>query len=57
MTEQEMKRRPGPEIVREALLRPMVMLVTEPIMAAFSGFLCLVYGLLYGFFFAVVSIR
>ncbi|ORY76533.1 major facilitator superfamily domain-containing protein [Leucosporidium creatinivorum] len=53
MTEQEMKRRPGPEIVREALLRPMVMLVTEPIMAAFSGFLCLVYGLLYGFFFAV----
>lgn len=41
MTEQERLRRPGGEVLREALLRPMVMLGTEAIMIAFSGYLCL----------------
>ncbi|ORY90644.1 MFS general substrate transporter [Leucosporidium creatinivorum] len=52
MTEQERRRRPTSEIVSEALLRPFIMLCTEGIMIAFAGFLCLIYGLLYGFFFA-----
>lgn len=45
MTEQERNWRPTSEIVSEALLRPLIMLTTEPIMIAFSGYLCLIYGL------------
>ncbi|GAA6049248.1 hypothetical protein JCM3770_005904 [Rhodotorula araucariae] len=52
MTEQERQGRPLAEVANESLLRPLVMLTTEPIMTAFSGYLCLIYGLLYAFFFA-----
>ncbi|BGP42271.1 hypothetical protein JCM10450v2_006364 [Rhodotorula kratochvilovae] len=52
MTEQERQGRPLSEVANESLLRPLVMLTTEPIMTAFSGYLCLIYGLLYAFFFA-----
>lgn len=52
MTEQERLGRPVREIARETLLRPIVMLTTEPIMQCMAGFLCLVYGVLYAFFFA-----
>ncbi|GAA5856681.1 hypothetical protein JCM8547_005927 [Rhodosporidiobolus lusitaniae] len=52
VTEQERMRRPFSEIANESLLRPLVMLVKEPIMTFFSLYLCLIYGLLYGFFFA-----
>ncbi|KAM0749043.1 MFS general substrate transporter [Meredithblackwellia eburnea MCA 4105] len=52
MTEQELHRRPLSDVVFEALVRPLVMLFTEPIMALFSAYLCLIYGLLYGFFFS-----
>ncbi|KAI5480505.1 MFS polyamine transporter [Pseudohyphozyma bogoriensis] len=53
MTEQERRRRPLAEIVKEALLRPLIMLSTESIMIAFSAYLSLIYGLLYGFFFSI----
>ncbi|KAL8278384.1 hypothetical protein RQP46_009276 [Phenoliferia psychrophenolica] len=52
MTEQELHRRPVSEVVVEALFRPLVLLFLEPIMSCFSAYLCLIYGLLYGFFFA-----
>ncbi|TNY23275.1 MFS general substrate transporter [Rhodotorula diobovata] len=52
MTEQERQGRPLAEIAHETLLRPLVMLATEPVMLCMSGYLCLVYGLLYAFFFA-----
>ncbi|BGP34230.1 hypothetical protein JCM10296v2_006045 [Rhodotorula toruloides] len=52
MTEQERQGRPLAEVARETLLRPIVLLTTEPIMILFSGYLCLIYGLLYAFFFA-----
>ncbi|BGP50478.1 hypothetical protein JCM10450v2_006397 [Rhodotorula kratochvilovae] len=52
MTEQERQGRPLSEIAHETLTRPLVMLATEPIMLCMSGYLCLVYGLLYAFFFA-----
>lgn len=45
MTEQERNWRPTSEIISEALLRPLIMLTTEVIMIAFSGYLCLIYGL------------
>ncbi|GAA5959722.1 hypothetical protein JCM21900_001405 [Sporobolomyces salmonicolor] len=51
MTEQERQGRPVGDIVRETLLRPLVMLATEPIMTFFSAYLCLIYALLYAFFF------
>ncbi|GAA6029057.1 hypothetical protein JCM8097_001572 [Rhodosporidiobolus ruineniae] len=51
-TEQERQGRPFSEIANESLLRPLVMLFCEPIMTFFSMYLCLIYGLLYGFFFA-----
>lgn len=52
MTEQEHRRRPAGEVAREALLLPLVLLFTEPTMIFFSAYLCLIYGLLYSFFFA-----
>ncbi|GJN92393.1 hypothetical protein Rhopal_005423-T1 [Rhodotorula paludigena] len=51
-TEQERQARPIGEIARETLLRPLVMLTTEATMICMSAYLCLVYGLLYAFFFA-----
>ncbi|GAA5878375.1 hypothetical protein JCM1840_001396 [Sporobolomyces johnsonii] len=51
MTEQERLGRPLSDVVRETLLRPLVMLTTEPIMTFFSAYLCLIYALLYAFFF------
>ncbi|ORY89010.1 major facilitator superfamily domain-containing protein [Leucosporidium creatinivorum] len=51
-TEQERQRRSAADIAKESLLRPLQMLFTEPIMICFSGYLCLIYGLLYAFFFA-----
>lgn len=47
MTEQERQGRPLAEIAHETLLRPLVMLATKPVMLCMSGYLCLVYGLLY----------
>lgn len=47
MTEQERQGRPLSEVANESLLRPLVMLTTEPIMTAFSAYLCLIYALLY----------
>ncbi|GAA5867838.1 hypothetical protein JCM3774_005876 [Rhodotorula dairenensis] len=52
MTEQERMKRPLSEIAHETLLRPIVMLTTEPIMMCMAGYLSLIYGLLYAFFFA-----
>ncbi|GAA5891372.1 hypothetical protein JCM8208_002605 [Rhodotorula glutinis] len=52
VTEQERQGRPLADIAHETLLRPLVMLATEPVMLCMSGYLCLVYGLLYAFFFA-----
>lgn len=52
MTEQERLKRPLSEIAHETLLRPIVMLTTEPIMMCMAGYLSLIYGLLYAFFFA-----
>ncbi|GAA5823807.1 hypothetical protein JCM11251_003303 [Rhodosporidiobolus azoricus] len=52
MTEQERQGRPISEVLNESLLRPLYMLFCEPIMTLFSAYLCLIYGLLYGFFFA-----
>ncbi|GAA5918219.1 hypothetical protein JCM6882_003014 [Rhodosporidiobolus microsporus] len=52
MTEQERQGRPLSEVLNESLLRPLYMLFCEPIMTLFSAYLCLIYGLLYGFFFA-----
>ncbi|GAA5989207.1 hypothetical protein JCM11641_006568 [Rhodosporidiobolus odoratus] len=52
MTEQERQARPFSEVLNESLLRPLQMLFFEPIMTLFSAYLCLIYGLLYGFFFA-----
>lgn len=43
-TEQERQARPFSEILSESLLRPLVMLCTEPIMTFFSLYLCLIYG-------------
>lgn len=40
-TEAERRRRPTSEIVNEALLRPFVLLATDPIMQCFSGYLAL----------------
>jgi len=51
-TAQERLRRPASEIVFEALARPLLMLTTELIMICFTAYLCLIYALLYGFFFA-----
>ena len=51
-TAAERARRPVNEVVFEALARPLLMLATEPIMICFSAYLCLIYSLLYGFFFA-----
>ncbi|GAA6004061.1 hypothetical protein JCM10207_006538, partial [Rhodosporidiobolus poonsookiae] len=51
-TEQERQKRPFSDILVETLLRPLKMLILEPIMTFFSMYLCLIYGLLYGFFFA-----
>lgn len=45
-TEQERQGRSTKEIAHETLLRPIVMLTTEPIMQSMAGFLCLVYGVL-----------
>ena len=50
MTEQERLKRPLSEIAHETLLRPLVMLTTEPIMMCMAGYLSLIYGLLYGTF-------
>lgn len=50
MTEQERLKRPLSEIAHETLLRPIVMLTTEPIMMCMAGYLSLIYGLLYGTF-------
>ncbi|GAA5986139.1 hypothetical protein JCM10908_006426 [Rhodotorula pacifica] len=52
MTEQERQKRPISEVMHETLLRPVVMLTTEPIMMCMAGYLSLIYGLLYAFFFA-----
>ncbi|GAA5915661.1 hypothetical protein JCM6882_002377 [Rhodosporidiobolus microsporus] len=52
MTEQERQGRPLSEVAKETLLRPVVMLTTEAIMMCFSGYLMLVYSLLYSLFFA-----
>ncbi|GAA6029059.1 hypothetical protein JCM8097_001573 [Rhodosporidiobolus ruineniae] len=52
MTEQERQGRSLGEIAHETLLRPLVMLATEPIMQLFAGYLALIYSLLYSLFFA-----
>ncbi|GAA5823809.1 hypothetical protein JCM11251_003304 [Rhodosporidiobolus azoricus] len=52
MTEQERQGRPVSEVAKETLLRPVVMLTTEAIMICMSGYLMLVYSLLYSLFFA-----
>lgn len=52
VTEQEVLRRPLGDIVVETLIRPFQMLVEEPILLLMSLYVCLVYGLLYAYFFA-----
>ncbi|GAA6004059.1 hypothetical protein JCM10207_006537 [Rhodosporidiobolus poonsookiae] len=51
-TEQERQARPFSDILVETLLRPWIMLVAEPIMTCFAGYLMLIYSLLYSLFFS-----
>ncbi|ESK91681.1 mfs polyamine transporter [Moniliophthora roreri MCA 2997] len=51
-TLEELERKPLTETLKVALLRPIVMLLTEPIVILFSFYLSFVYALLYLLFFA-----
>ncbi|KIY72592.1 polyamine transporter [Cylindrobasidium torrendii FP15055 ss-10] len=51
-TLEELERRPLSETLKVALLRPIIMLLTEPIVIFFSFYLSFVYSLLYLLFFA-----
>ncbi|KIY53144.1 MFS general substrate transporter [Fistulina hepatica ATCC 64428] len=48
----ELEKRPFKEILKEALLRPIIMLLTEPLMFFMSFYLSFIYSLLYLLFFA-----
>lgn len=52
-TEQERNKRPITEILFESLVRPVQLMLTEPIIVLFTMYLCLIYGLLYYLFFAI----
>ncbi|KAI0066245.1 MFS general substrate transporter [Artomyces pyxidatus] len=51
-TEQELFLRPLSDMLTETLVRPFEMLLTEPILLLMSLYICLIYGLLYAFFFS-----
>ncbi|KAL7409823.1 major facilitator superfamily domain-containing protein [Mrakia frigida] len=53
MTQQERFKKPVNEVIKTSLLRPLVLLFTEPIIFLFSLYLSLIYALLYLLFFAV----
>ncbi|KAL1759618.1 major facilitator superfamily domain-containing protein [Schizophyllum commune] len=48
----EIEHRPFKVIIKEALLRPLIMLVTEPVMFFMSFYLSFIYSILYLLFFA-----
>lgn len=51
-TEQEVFKRSVSELLKESLVRPFILIVTEPILVLFAFYAALIYGLLYSFFFA-----
>ncbi|KAL7415092.1 major facilitator superfamily domain-containing protein [Mrakia frigida] len=53
MTTQERFRKPFAEVMKTSLIRPLQLLVTEPIIFLFSLYLSLIYALLYLLFFAI----
>ncbi|KAK9480036.1 major facilitator superfamily domain-containing protein [Lipomyces japonicus] len=52
MTEQERLKAPLSEIIRTVLIRPMYLIVTEPVLDLMNIYIVLIYSLLYAFFFA-----
>lgn len=52
MTEQEAQGMSVSEMVRECLLRPLYFAATEPVLDLMCFYVCLIYSLLYAFFFA-----
>ncbi|KAK9328152.1 major facilitator superfamily domain-containing protein [Lipomyces starkeyi] len=52
MTEQEYLKLPFAEIVRSVLIRPVYLILTEPILDLMNSYIILIYALLYAFFFA-----
>ncbi|KAK9312381.1 major facilitator superfamily domain-containing protein [Lipomyces starkeyi] len=52
MTEQEHLKQSFAEIVRSVLIRPVYLILTEPILDLMNSYIFLIYALLYAFFFA-----
>ncbi|PSR77626.1 hypothetical protein PHLCEN_2v7816 [Hermanssonia centrifuga] len=52
MTQQELFKVPFSQMLKDTLIRPFVMLFTEPILLLLSLYVALIYGLLYAFFFS-----
>lgn len=52
MTEQEALRLSFSELLKTVLVRPMAMILTEPVLDLMNLYIVLIYSLLYGFFFA-----
>ncbi|KAK9324134.1 major facilitator superfamily domain-containing protein [Lipomyces orientalis] len=52
MTEQERLKAPLSEIIRTVLVRPVMLIMTEPVLDLMNLYIVLIYSLLYAFFFA-----
>ncbi|KAK9370950.1 major facilitator superfamily domain-containing protein [Lipomyces kononenkoae] len=52
MTEQERLKAPLSEIIRTVLVRPILLIMTEPVLDLMNTYIILIYSLLYAFFFA-----
>ncbi|KAK9351613.1 major facilitator superfamily domain-containing protein [Lipomyces doorenjongii] len=52
MTEQERLKAPLSEIIRTVLVRPVMLIMTEPVLDLMNMYIVLIYSLLYAFFFA-----
>ncbi|KAK9467095.1 major facilitator superfamily domain-containing protein [Lipomyces arxii] len=52
MTEQERLKMPLSEVIRTVLVRPVMLIMTEPVLDLMNLYIVLIYSLLYAFFFA-----